>query len=85
MTQRPMYGPAPLLNTPPRFSRDLRAAYLPKWVAKYCGTSIEMLDRHYRRWMGNDQRPALTARVRLMPGTTQPANLLQPVAARDTP
>ena len=27
----------------------------PKWVAKYCGTSLEMLDKHYGRWMDDDQ------------------------------
>ena len=32
-------------------SRGCRA----KWVAKYCGTSLEMLDRHYGRWMGDDR------------------------------
>ena len=26
-----------------------------KWVAKYCGTSLEMLDKHYGRWMDDDQ------------------------------
>src|SRR5262245_30573155 len=26
-----------------------------KWVAKYCGTSLEMLDVHYGRWMNDDQ------------------------------
>jgi hypothetical protein len=26
----------------------------PKWVAKYCGTSLEMLDKHYGDWMGDD-------------------------------
>jgi len=31
-------------------SRGCRA----KWVAKCCGTSLEMLDRHYGRWMGDD-------------------------------
>lgn len=25
-----------------------------KWVARYCGTSLEMLDRYYARWMGDD-------------------------------
>jgi hypothetical protein len=27
----------------------------PKWVAKYCGTSLEKLDKHYARWMGDDR------------------------------
>src|SRR5262249_33153038 len=27
----------------------------PKWVAKNCGTSLEMLDKHYGRWMDDDQ------------------------------
>ena len=27
----------------------------PKWVAKYCGTSLEMLDKHYGRWMDDDR------------------------------
>src|SRR5262245_1581784 len=36
----------------------------PKWVAKYCGTSLEMLDKHYGRWMDDDrgQLELLTAR-----------------------
>jgi integrase len=28
---------------------------MPKWVAKYCGTSLEMLDKHYGHWMEDDQ------------------------------
>jgi integrase len=27
----------------------------PKWVAKYCGTSLEMLDKHYGEWMDDDR------------------------------
>src|SRR5262249_37486964 len=36
-----------------------------KWVAKYCGTSLEMLDKHYSRWMDDDrgQLELLTARA----------------------
>src|SRR5262249_61567834 len=36
-----------------------------KWVAKYCGTSLEMLDKHYGRWMDDDrgQLELLTARA----------------------
>src|SRR5438552_3383315 len=25
-----------------------------KWLATYCGTSIEMIERHYSKWLGND-------------------------------
>ena len=47
-----------------------------KWVAKYCGTSLEMLDKHYGRWMDDDQgqldlltaRPAISARRSPKPG-----------------
>lgn len=26
-----------------------------KWLASYCGTSLEMIDKHYGRWMGGDE------------------------------
>jgi len=38
-----------------------------KWVAKYCGTSLEMLDRHYGRWMGDD-----AGQLALLVGDSQP-------------
>jgi integrase len=44
-------------------SRGCRA----KWVAKYCGTSLEMLDRHYGRWMGDD-----AGQLALLAGDSQP-------------
>jgi integrase len=25
-----------------------------KWLANYCGTSVEMIERHYSRWLGGD-------------------------------
>ena len=25
-----------------------------KWVARYCGTSVEMIDEHYGKWLGDD-------------------------------
>jgi integrase len=25
-----------------------------KWVARYCGTSVEMVDEHYGKWLGDD-------------------------------
>src|SRR5206468_7841850 len=25
-----------------------------KWLADYCGTSVEMIERHYGKWMGGD-------------------------------
>ena len=25
-----------------------------KWLADYCGTSVEMIERHYAKWLGGD-------------------------------
>ena len=34
-----------------------------KWLATYCGTSIEMIERHYSKWLGNnDDQLALLVR-----------------------
>jgi integrase len=40
-----------------------------KWVAKYCGTSLEMLDRHYARWMGDD-----AGQLALLAGAAEPTS-----------
>jgi hypothetical protein len=32
----------------------LSRGWKAKWVAQCCGTSLEMVDRHYGRWMGDD-------------------------------
>jgi hypothetical protein len=37
-----------------------------KWVATYCGTSLEMLDRHYGRWMNDD-----AAQLTLLAGVSE--------------
>ncbi len=30
-----------------------------KWLADYCGTSVDMIERHYGKWMGGDDRAQL--------------------------
>src|SRR5205823_12874290 len=62
--------PPPLPSFPTRRSSDLirprkftRHTFISaalskeanlKWVARYCGTSVEMIDEHYGKWLGDD-------------------------------
>jgi integrase len=50
-----------------------------KWLADYCGTSIEMLQKHYARWLqGDDHQLALLVgpsdRLEETPSATAPSN-----------
>jgi len=49
-------------------SAALHRGCKPKWVAQYCGTSLEMLDRHYSRWMSDD-----AGQIALLAGDAEPS------------
>jgi integrase len=44
-----------------------------KWLARYCGTSVEMIEKHYGKWMDGDdgQLALLTAPVAATPSAPE--------------
>jgi integrase len=44
-----------------------------KWLAGYCGTSLEMLEKHYSRWMDGDDDQLALLRTKQSAGTRRTA------------